>query len=296
MHKHSNKIRKAVIPVAGRGTRMLPATKAVPKELLPIVDKPVLQFLVEEAVAAGIEEIVFVTSPGKDAIQKYFHSDAELENMIAEKEQKDVLAMLQRISGLAKYEFVTQSESLGDGHAILQARELIGDEPFLVLFGDELVFGTVSVAQQLTAVWDQTHKAVVALQRVEPSAVGNYGIVQPGRMADRAVEITGFVEKPAPADAPSDLAIVGKYICPPEIFSILEKGLCDSGEIRLIDALAELQKTESVTGFVFDGMRYDTGNKAGYVQAIIDYALCHPETKDAVQAHIDSIAREHRDQ
>jgi len=275
---------------------MLPATKAVPKELLPIVDKPVLQFLVEEAVSAGIEEIIFVTSPGKDAIQKYFHTDAELEQMIAEKEQQNVLDMLQRIPRLAKYDFVIQDEPLGDGHAILQARDFIGDEPFLVLFGDELVFGATPVAKQLAAVWHMTEKAVVALQRVDEAQVSQYGIVEPGKTADRAVEIRGFVEKPLPADAPSDLAIVGKYICPPEIFDILEKGLCDSGEIRLIDALAELQQSQQITGFIFDGMRYDTGSKAGYVKAIIDYALHHPETADAVQAHIDSVARGGGDQ
>lgn len=277
MHSHPKKIRKAVLPAAGLGTRLLPATKALPKELLPVLDTPVLQILVEEAVAAGCEEIIFVVNTGKEAIWNHFAPHHRLERALAEKGKTAELAALQKIYRQAHFSFVLQHEQLGDGHAILQARQLVGDEPFLVLFGDDVVRAEVPVAAQLAAVYERTQSAVVALQNVPREKTGSYGVVVPGDTADRLVEIRGFVEKPAPAEAPSTLAIVGKYICPPEIFAILEKHPAGSGEIRLIDALAELQKTAPVIGWLFDGQRFDTGDKFGYFAATVDAALHHPE-------------------
>lgn len=290
MQKSFPKIRKAVLPAAGFGTRLLPATKALPKELLPIVDKPVLQFLVEEAVSIGVEEIIFVINTGKEAIWNHFAPHKILEQMLAGKGKKQELAELKKIHQIAKFSYVLQAEPLGDGHAILQARELIGDEPFLVLFGDDLVVNKKSAAAQLAESYARNGGAVVALQEVPKNLVSNYGVVKPGKKNGREIAIQSFVEKPKPANAPSNLAIVGKYICPPEIFEILARRPKASGEMRLIDALAELKKRQPVTGVVFEGTRYDTGDKTGFVTAVIDFALRHPETKAAVAKHIKKIA------
>lgn len=283
-------IRKAVLPAAGFGTRLLPATKSLPKELLPIVDTPVLQFLVEEAVAAGVTEIIFVINTGKEAIWEHFAPNRVLEHFLAERGKTDELARLRKIHHLANFSYVLQSEQLGDGHAILQARELVGDEPFLVLFGDDIVHADVPVARQLVDVFNQTSSAVVALQNVPRERVGSYGVVAPKSINGSRVEIGGFVEKPQPDVAPSTLAIVGKYVCPPEIFPILAAHPNASGEIRLIDALAKLLQSTPVHGHLFDGVRYDTGDKAGYVAAVIDYALRHPEISAATTKHIREIA------
>ncbi len=272
-----NKIRKAVLPVAGLGTRFLPATIAVPKELLPIVDKPVLQLIVEEAVASGITEVIFVIGPGKDAIRQHFSPQPELLKMLKAKGQTEQFEMVKKISQLAKFTFVEQAEPLGDGHAILQAKEAVGAEPFLVLFGDDLIFHEIPAARQLMAVYKQTQTSVIALQEVARSAVSNYGVVVPKDQRERLVEIGGFVEKPDPKDTPSQLAIVGKYICLPEIFEILEQNPSASGELRLIDALAELVQTQSIYGLLCEGQRYDTGSKSGYLAAVNAYAAKHSE-------------------
>ncbi len=280
-----NKIRKAVLPVAGLGTRFLPATIAVPKELLPIVDKPVLQFIVEEAVAAGIEEIIFVIGPGKEAIRQHFSPQPELLKTLKEKGQLKEFAEVKKISQLAKFTYVEQTEPLGDGHAVLQAKEAVGAEPFLVLFGDDLVFNQIPVAQQLMAVHERTQGTVVALQEVEQSVVSNYGVVAPKDCRERLVEIGGFIEKPEPKDAPSNLAIVGKYICLPEIFDILAQSPSSSGELRLIDALTELVRTKPIYGLLFEGQRYDTGSKSGYLAAVRAYAESHSE----IAARVDKV-------
>lgn len=291
MSQATQKIRKAVLPAAGFGTRLLPATKSLPKELLPIVDTPVLQFLVEEAVEAGVTEVIFVINTGKEAIWNHFAPHKILEQMLTEKGKQEDLARLRKIHEMARFSYVLQPEPLGDGHAILQAQELVGDEPFLVLFGDDIVVGKQGVASQLAAVHARTGGAVVALTEVPRERVSSYGVIQPGTRTGTEVTISGFVEKPKPQDAPSNLAIVGKYICPSSIFPILAKNLNGSGEIRLIDALAELRKTEPVTGLLFEGERYDTGDKAGYVQAVIDFAVRHPEIGEATKTHLKKIVQ-----
>ena len=289
-HSPHKKITKAVLPAAGFGTRLLPATTALPKELLPLVDTPVLQLLVEEAVTAGIEDIVFVINTGKEAIWNHFSPNRVLEHALVAAGKTEQLTELRRIWTMARFSYVLQSEQRGDGHAILQARHIIGDEAFLVLFGDDVVVHTETVAEQLMRVHAETGGAVVALQQVARDATSSYGIVRPGRVEGRKVAITGFVEKPEPQDAPSDLAIVGKYVCPPEIFEILEKNPNTSGEIRLIDALSELRTLHPVTGYLFEGVRYDTGNPLGYAIAFLDAALRHPATAAGVRAHIESLA------
>jgi UTP--glucose-1-phosphate uridylyltransferase len=266
-----SKIKKAIIPVAGFATRFLPISKAFSKALLPIVDKPVLQFLVEDAVAAGVEEIIFVVSPDQTDIQKYFVPDLALEKKLTEKGNLDLLAEIQKISKLAKFNFVIQEEMLGDGHAILQAREKIGAEAFLVLFGDDLIFG--QSARQLVEVYEKENSTVIGLQKVAKSEVDKYGIV--GIQEDSS--ITQFVEKPKLVDAPSDLAIVGKYICTPRIFEILASNPNSSGEIRLIDALAILLKEEKIFGEILTGERFDCGSKVGWLAANNFFAQQHPE-------------------
>ncbi|MFA6458767.1 MAG: UTP--glucose-1-phosphate uridylyltransferase [Patescibacteria group bacterium] len=257
------KIRTAVLPVAGFGTRFLPASKAVPKELLPIVDRPLLQIIVEEIVAAGIEKIVFVVSEGKEAIKNHFSSSPALEEKLAQKGDVKLLAEIQKISQLAEFSFVTQHEMLGDGHAILQAREQISDENFLVIFGDDLIFGEPTL--QLLAAFESKNSAIVGLQKVPLSDVHKFGIVA----LDQHSAIQKFVEKPAPLDAPSELAIVGKYVVPHKIFDILAQNPGASGEIRLIDALTILQKTEPIFGEILAGQRFDCGQKEGWLAANI---------------------------
>jgi len=270
-------IRKAVIPAAGFGTRFLPATKAQPKEMLPIVDKPVIQYLVEEAVASGIEEIIIVTGRGKRAIEDHFDHSWELEHTLVEKGKDALLEEVRAIERLAKFVYVRQPKPLGDGHAILCAKEIVGNEPFLVLFGDDIVDSTVPVARQLIDVFEKTKSPVLALQEVNPKQVSAYGIVEPKNFSkkNKTFELINMVEKPVPKDAPSNLAIVGKYVCTPNIFEILEK--CQrgkDGEIRLIDGfLSMLKQNKKIFGHIFEGKRYDTGDKLGLLEANIDFAL-----------------------
>jgi len=256
-----SKIRTAVIPVAGFGTRFLPISKAFSKALLPIIDRPLVQILVEDAVAAGIKKIVFVVSSNQNDIQKFFAPNSPLEKKLAEKGAEKTLAAVRRISTLANFEFVEQTETLGDGHAILQAREHIDEENFLVLFVDDLIFGESS--RQLVKVAETKNGAIVGLQKVAKSEVEKFGIVA----IDNNLAITQFVEKPKTENAPSDLAIVGKYVVPHKIFDILAKHPSKSGEIRLIDALEILQKTDKIFGEILDGPRFDCGQKTGWFAA-----------------------------
>ncbi len=280
------KIRKAVIPVAGFGTRFLPVAKSVPKELLPLVDRPVLQFLVEEAVAAGIEEIIFVTSEEKEAVKNFFSPSPALEEKLRSKNSTAELDALQKISTLAHFEFVLQKEMLGDGHAILQAREKIGDEPFLVLFGDELIFSEIPATQQLVDFFEQKNSNIVGLQKVPQNEISKFGIVA----IDDDFAIQKFVEKPSISEAPSDLAIVGKYICLPSIFKILEKNPNASGEIRLIDALTLLLENEKIYGCEIVGERFDCGDKFGWWKANLAVGLRHPEFGERAAEWLREIA------
>ncbi|MBU1089266.1 UTP--glucose-1-phosphate uridylyltransferase [Patescibacteria group bacterium] len=289
------KVKKAVIPVAGFGTRFLPITKAIPKELLPIVDKPVLQFLVEEAVAAGIEEIVFVVSEGKEAIRNHFSPALPLEKKLEEKGEAKLLAEIRQISNLAKFDFVNQEKMLGDGNAILCAQGKIGEEPFLVLFGDDLIFGEKPAAVQLLEIFEKENASVVGLQEVAKDEVQNYGIagLKPAPDSDRgnnSFEIEKFVEKPQPLEAPSNLAIVGKYVCTPAIFEILERNPNTSGEIRLIDALSILLKKEKVFGKILKGERFDCGDKFGLWRANLEFGLRHPGISEKAEKYLRAIA------
>lgn len=267
-------IKKAIFPVAGFGTRFLPATKAQPKEMLPIVDKPVIQYLVEEAVAAGIEDIIMVTGRGKRAIEDHFDSSFELEYTLVEKDKHELLEEIRNISKLANFIYVRQPKPLGDGHAILCARNLIGDEPCAVLFGDDIVDGKVPAIKQLIDIYNETGCSVVGLKEVPPAEISKYGVIGGRERGNGLYEVDRFVEKPKPENAPSNLAIIGKYIITPETFNCIEKGgRSAGGEQRLIDGLELLLHQQRIYGKILEGKRYDTGQKIGLITATIDFAL-----------------------
>ncbi|MBI5755187.1 UTP--glucose-1-phosphate uridylyltransferase GalU [Candidatus Peregrinibacteria bacterium] len=273
-----SRIRKAVFPAAGFGTRFLPVTKAQPKEMLPIVDKPVIQYLVEEAVASGIEEIIIVTGRGKRAIEDHFDHSFELEHNLVEKGKTGLLKEVRHISDMAKFIYVRQPLPLGDGHAILCAKEIIGNEPFAVLFGDDLIRGKKPALKQLIEIFEKKKGSVMALEKIDKKNSEQYGMVDILEKNGKLTTIKNLVEKPQPENAPSNLAIIGKYVLTPEIIPILEKiKPGKDGEIRLIQALQELLKQQNIYGYEVEGVRYDTGSKFGFLKATIDFAL---ERKD----------------
>lgn len=274
------KIRKAVIPVAGLGTRFLPATKAQPKEMLTLVDKPVIQYVVEEAVAAGIEEIIFVTSQAKRAIEDHFDRSSELEDRLTQRGKTKDLEELLKISNLAKFAFVRQQTPLGDGHAILSALPFVDPhEPIAVLFGDDVFDAATPVTAQLISTYEKYRDPVIALCDVGKKNASSYGIVSGTMASKRVMKLAGFVEKPAAADAPSSLAAVGRYIITPEIMELLKnRRPGKDGEIRLADAfIAHLAKGAPIYGRIVKGIRYDCGNKLQFLIASVDYALKHKQ-------------------
>jgi len=283
------KIRKAIIPVAGMGTRFLPAAKAQPKEMLAVVDKPVIQYIVEEAVASGIEEIIFVTAIGKRAIEDHFDRNFELEYRL---EQKNKLKELEQIKGLgklAKFAFVRQNKPLGDGHAVLSALPFVDQhEPVAVLFGDDIINGKIPALKQLMEVYEKYNDSVIALEEVPKKDVSSYGVIGGKNIGGRVWEIKKFVEKPAIAEAPSNLIVVGHYIITPEIMKILaEVKPGKDGEIRLADAFAAYLKTGRVLyGCKFAGIRYDCGNKFGFLKAQIELGLKHPEVGKQLKSYL----------
>ncbi len=284
------KIKKAIMPVAGFGTRFLPVTKAQPKEMLPIVDKPIIQYLVEEAVAAGIEEIIFVTGRGKRAIEDHFDYLFELEHNLAEKNKLDRLKEIYKLPSLAKYAFVRQPKPLGDGDAILKARHLIGNEPCAILFGDDIVDFKKPCISQLMDVFEKYGDPVVAIEKIPQKDVCRFGVIKPNQISERIYEIKDIVEKPAIKDAPSDLSIVGKYIITSDVFYELEKVKPGKdGEIRLADALKALVKKKAVYGYEFEGKRYDCGSKLGFLQATVDFALKHKEVSGEFKDYLKSL-------
>jgi len=286
----SKKIRKAVFPAAGYGTRFLPATKAQPKEMLPIVDKPVIQYLVEEAVESGIEEIIIVTGRGKRAIEDHFDHSFELEHTLAEKGKKDMLEMVRKVSSLAKFIYVRQPIPLGDGDAIMRAREVIGDEPFAVMFGDDIVDNKVPALKQLINVYEKTSCSVIGLEKIPKSDTDKYGIVKSCGFDGRVHHLEGMVEKPQPEDAPSDLAVIGKYVCTPEIFEAMDNAKPSrDGEMRLIDGFLELIKTQQIYGYELEGQRFDTGQTLGFVEATMHYALKRKELKQPLKKLLRSL-------
>jgi UTP--glucose-1-phosphate uridylyltransferase len=284
------KVRKAVVPVAGLGTRFLPATKAVPKEMLPLVDVPSIQIIVEECVAAGIEEIIFITAKGKSAIEDHFDRAPELEALLERRGKKQDLATVRRLSELARFVSVRQGEARGLGHAVLCARAAVGDEPFAVLLGDDLLHAEVPGIRQLIDVYERTGTGVVGLKEVPVGQEHLYGIVGGERTSPRELRVDKLIEKPAPGTAPSRFAIVGRYLLPPEIFDILEKTPPGRGdEIQLTDGLATLCDQAGLYGVELDGQRFDVGDRAGYVVALVHYALLRPELRDEVRAGIEKL-------
>ncbi len=287
------KITKAVFPVAGFGTRFLPATKASPKEMMPIVDKPLIQYAVEEAVAAGITDMVFITGRSKRAIEDHFDKAYELESELALKHKTEMLEFVRRL--LPKninYIFIRQHEALGLGHAVLCARPVIGDEPFAVLLADDLLDDATPVMKQMTGIYDRYGCSVLGVLDVPPGETGSYGIVKSSFVAERVEHIEAIVEKPKPEDAPSTLAVVGRYILTPRIFHHLEGVQTGSGgEIQLTDGIASLLAEEQVLAYRYIGMRFDCGSKLGYLQATVDFGRRHPEVGAEFSNYLDNLGR-----
>jgi UTP--glucose-1-phosphate uridylyltransferase len=290
MSHPSRKVRKAVLPVAGLGTRFLPATKAVPKEMLPMVDTPSIQLIVEECVAAGIEEIVFVTARGKTAIEDHFDRSYELEALLEKRGKTEDLQRLRAVREKARFSSVRQAEARGLGHAVLCARAAVGDEPFAVLLGDDLVEAETPGIRQLIDVYERTGTGVIALKEVPEGQEHLYGIVAGDRTAAREVKIRELIEKPAPGTAPSRLAIIGRYVLPPEIFPILaDTPPGRGGEIQLTDGLATLCARRGLTGLEVDGLRFDVGDRAGFVLATLWYALRRKDIGAEVRAGVEKL-------
>lgn len=272
-------IRKAIIPAAGLGTRFLPATKAQPKEMLPIVDKPTIQYIVEEAVDSGIEDILIVTGRGKRAIEDHFDHSLEVELLLEEKHNEQLLGLVRGISNMVDIHYVRQKQPRGLGHAVYCARKFIGDEPFAVLLGDDVIVSEKPCLKQMIEVYEKRGGSVLGVQRVPREEVSKYGIVDPmGDKNAKTVEVGNLVEKPAQEQAPSEIAVMGRYIIEPEIFDILGKTAPGvGGEIQLTDALKVLAQERTVFAHVFEGKRYDVGDKMGFLQATVEFALARPD-------------------
>ena len=289
------RIHKAVLPVAGLGTRFLPATKAQPKEMLPVVDKPLVQYAVEEVAGSGVPMVVFVTGRGKNAIENHFDISLELERELAGRGKEELLRQVQSISGLLEIAYVRQKQPLGLGHAILTAREVVGDEPFAVLLSDDIIDSQVPCLKQMMAVFEQCGHSVVAIQRVERKAVASYGIIRGhavrGQGWDgRLFQIEDMVEKPKPEQAPSNLAIIGRYILTPTIFNELQATRAGAGgELQLTDALRRLLAVEPVYGYLFEGDRYDAGDKLGFLKATVQMALKRPDLGKDFRRYLKSL-------
>jgi UTP--glucose-1-phosphate uridylyltransferase len=289
------RVRKAVFPAAGWGTRFLPATKAQPKEMLPLVDKPVIQYAVEEAVAAGIEQVIIVTSTQKRAIEDHFDLSFELEHLLEEKGEIEKLRMVRHITDLAQIAYVRQKEQLGLGHAILMTKDLIGNEPFAVLLPDDVVISERPCIGQLIHAYEQSHGSVVAVMQVPRDESDRYGMVAAETTESqldggRLRRMTRIVEKPAPAESPSTLAVIGRYVLTPKIFDKLEQTQRGAGgEIQLTDAIEALMQEQSVFAYEFEGVRYDAGTTMGWLRATIDVALQRPDTGPELRAHLRTI-------
>jgi len=288
------KVCKAVFPAAGLGTRFLPATKALPKEMLPLVDKPIIQYGVEEALASGCDQIIIVTGRGKTAIEDHFDTSYELEKILEEKKKTDLLKVVRKISDMIYVAYVRQKEALGLGHAVLTARELVGNEPFAVLLADDVIDAEVPVLKQMINVFEQTQCSVIATQIVEGEAISAYGVldVKPAddRQGGRLYEVLDMVEKPSLQEAPSNLAIIGRYILTPAIFPILEKTQAGKGgELQLTDGLRGLLKKEKVFAYVYEGKRHDAGDKFGFLKATIEFALKRDDLGGPLREYLKAL-------
>ncbi len=287
---HSARIRKAVFPAAGLGTRFLPATKAQPKEMLPLVDKPIIQYVVEEAVASGIESIVIVTGRGKTAIENHFDVAYELEQLLERRHKLDLLKEVRSISDMINVSYVRQKEPLGLGHALLMARDLIGDEPFAVFLGDDVIEATVPVMRQMIEVYEKRRAPIVAVEKVSRQRTSDYGIVAARPAGGHLYLVTDLVEKPSPEEAPSDLAIIGRYILTPDIFPHLERTAAGrGGEIQLTDGLRSLLRRRRIYAYRFQGRRYDTGDKLGFLKATVEFALHRPDLGGPFRAYLRGL-------
>jgi UTP--glucose-1-phosphate uridylyltransferase len=287
------RVRKAVFPAAGLGTRFLPATKAQPKEMLPLVDKPIIQYGVEEAVAAGCDQIIIITGRGKQAIEDHFDVSYELEKMLEERGKTDLLKIVRQISDLIHIAYVRQKEALGLGHAVLTARELVGDEPFAVLLADDVIDSEVPCLKQMMDVFDKTQCSVLATQVVDGPGISAYGVLAgtpvPGSNG-KLYEVTNLVEKPRPEDAPSNLAVIGRYILTPTVFETLSEIKAGAGgELQLTDGLKQLLKKEKIYGYVFEGKRHDTGDKLGFLKATVEFALKRSDLGGPLREYLKTL-------
>ena len=283
-------VRKAVFPAAGLGTRFLPATKAQPKEMLPLVDKPTIQYVVEEAVASGLEELVLVTGRNKRAIEDHFDAAFELEYYLQDRGKTEELAQIKTISELATVSYVRQKEPLGLGHAILCARTLVGEEPFGVFLGDDIIVSRTPCMRQLLDVYARYQGPIVAVMRIPGLDISRYGVIKPKPLGGNVYEVLDMVEKPAPEDAPSDLAIIGRYVLTPDIFPILAETPADSrGEIQLTNGLRTLLQQRPIYAVEFEGTRYDTGDKLGFLKATVAFALARPDLADDFRAYLKGL-------
>lgn len=294
LEENHHKIRKAVFPAAGLGTRFLPATKAQPKEMLPLVDKPIIQYVIEEAVASGIQNIIIVTGRGKNAIEDHFDVSYELEKILESRGKKELLEQVRSVSELIHVSYVRQKEALGLGHAILMTRELVGDEPFAVFLGDDIIESKTACMKQMMEVYDRVHAAVVALEEVPREEISRYGVIE-GLPLDKGADnrifkIKNMIEKPPRDTAPSNLAIIGRYILPPEIFDCLEKTRAGAGgEIQLTDGLRSLLSQQPIYGYQFKGKRHDAGDKLGFLKATVEFALKREDLGKPFREYLKSL-------
>ncbi|HYK38264.1 UTP--glucose-1-phosphate uridylyltransferase GalU [Alloacidobacterium sp.] len=289
----NKKVRKAVFPAAGFGTRFLPATKSIPKEMLALVDKPVIQYGVEEALAAGIEQIVIVTGRGKSAIEDHFDVSFELETTLERRGKKELLAVTRNVSNMVELSYVRQKEARGLGHAVLMARDLVGDEPFAVILPDDVIDSPVPCLKQMIEVYNQLHGSVLATQIVDGPAISAYGVLDGSPVAKnpRVMDVKGMVEKPKHREAPSKNAIIGRYILTPKIFDLLERTpLGSGGELQLTDGIKSLLETEKVYGYTFEGVRYDAGDKLGMLRATVDFALKRDDLGPQFREYLKSLS------
>ncbi|GGF22637.1 UTP--glucose-1-phosphate uridylyltransferase [Halobacillus andaensis] len=283
------KVKKAIIPAAGLGTRFLPATKAMPKEMLPIVDKPTIQYIVEEAIQSGIEDIIIVTGKGKRAIEDHFDNNFELQDNLMKKEKFDLLEKVNETSKVDIH-YIRQKEPKGLGHAVWSARKFIGNEPFAVLLGDDIVESDIPCLKQLIDQYEGTNSSIIGVQQVEDHQTHRYGIIDPSDKSERLYQVNRFVEKPKQGTAPSNLAIMGRYVLNPEIFNFLERHKTGAGgEIQLTDAIQELNELQSVFAYDFAGSRYDVGEKFGFIKTTIEFALKNEEIGSDVEELLESL-------
>jgi UTP--glucose-1-phosphate uridylyltransferase len=286
------RIRKAVFPAAGLGTRFLPATKAQPKEMLPLVDKPIIQYVIEEAVAAGLTNIIIVTGRGKNAIEDHFDVSYELEKLLQERGKTELLEQVRAISSMINVSYVRQGETLGLGHAVLMAKDLVGDEPFAVMLGDDIIDSPVPCMKQMVQVFERHGGPVIAVHKVPRSEISAYGVIDGVAEGEsgRVYRIRDLVEKPRAEEAPSDLAIIGRYILTPDIFAALEATPRDAGgEIQLTNGLRALAQTRALFGYRFEGVRHDAGNKLGFLKATVEFALKRPDLGAAFREYLKGL-------